>query len=190
MRSLGLSVTGGKHGTIAAVREQCLRIARCQFTMQWSSAENGGRRDIVQDTKIVDGMDLWTSRSGQEWTGTVELSDRFQEHLRQHAVPLDKRALAKLSHNSLALDIYTLCAYRLPRLTNPLHLSWKQLQGQIGTSYASERFLSRKIESVMGHILDVYPGARVERGLKGITMYPSPPAVPKTLVQGFRLSVS
>src|SRR3954463_11128971 len=62
LRSLGLSsVTGGKHGSITSVREQCLRIARCQFTMQWTDYDRGGgRRDIVQDTKIVDGLELWT----------------------------------------------------------------------------------------------------------------------------------
>ena len=31
MRSLGLAVTGGKRGTIGAVREQSLRIALCRF---------------------------------------------------------------------------------------------------------------------------------------------------------------
>ncbi len=138
LRSLGLGITGGRHGSITAVREQCLRIARCQFTMQWASSDETGRRAIIQDilcprenpkigwrvdpymsgvpgmrsfrvltwteyTKIVDGLELWTSRSGREWSGAVELTERFQEHLREHAVPLDKRALGLIRKQVLGL---------------------------------------------------------------------------------------
>ena len=188
LRSLGLSsVTGGKHGSITSVREQCLRIARCQFTMQWTDYDRGGRRDIVQDTKIVDGLELWTGTNGRQWAGTVELSPRFQEHLKEHAVPLDKRALAKLSDNSLGLDLYTLFAYRLPRLSKEMHLRWSQLQLQIGTTYTRPRHLSTKVRGVLPEVLDAYPGAKVEVIGTGITLYPSPPAVPKTSVGGFKL---
>ena len=55
------------------------------------------------------------------------------EHLREHAVPLDKRAIAHLSGNSLGLDLYALLAYRLPRLKQPVHLRWAALQEQIGS---------------------------------------------------------
>lgn len=190
LRSLGLrTVSGGKNGSITSVRAQCMRIARCQFTMQWSGNDaSGGRRNIVQDTKIVDGLELWTGRDGKEWAGTVELSERFQEHLREHAVPLDKRSLGLLADNSLALDLYTLFAYRLPRLAKPLHLRWEHLQAQIGTDYARERRLSEKVRMVMPDVWAAYPGAKVEVLPTGLTMYNSPPTVPeKTLVNGFRL---
>jgi hypothetical protein len=166
-----------------------MRIARCQFTMQWSGNDaSGGRRNIVQDTKIVDGLELWTGRDGKEWAGTVELSERFQEHLREHAVPLDKRSLGLLADNSLALDLYTLFAYRLPRLSKPLHLRWEHLQAQIGTDYARERRLSEKVRLVMPDVWAAYPGAKVEVLPTGLTMHNSPPTVPeKTLVNGFRL---
>ncbi|MBV8616091.1 MAG: hypothetical protein JOY66_20290 [Acetobacteraceae bacterium] len=92
MRSLGLAVTGGKRGTIGAVREQALRIAQCRFTMQWDEANSAGEgRAIIANTSIVDGLELWRA-GGQEWAETVELSEKFHAHLREHAVPLDKRA--------------------------------------------------------------------------------------------------
>jgi len=40
LRSLGLKISGGPRGSIAAVREQCMRIARCSFTLQWTSDGN------------------------------------------------------------------------------------------------------------------------------------------------------
>ena len=76
MRSLGLAITGGKRGTIGAVREQSLRIAQCSFTMQWSADTTSGSQTVVSNTRIVDRLELWQSdRSG--WSETVELSERF-----------------------------------------------------------------------------------------------------------------
>ena len=108
MRSLGLAVTGGKRGTIGAVREQALRIARCNFTMQWTGADGqGGERTIIADSRIVDRLKLWRSEK-EGWCETVELSEKFHDHLREHAVPLDKRGIAHLAGNSLGLDLYAL----------------------------------------------------------------------------------
>jgi hypothetical protein len=187
LRSLGLDVRGGPRGTITPVREQCLRIARCTFTLQWSGvSESGDTRTIISDTKIVEGLDLWNANR-EDWSGEVELSARFHEHLREHAVPLDKRALSMLSGNSLGLDLYSLFAYRLPRLAHDLHLSWSQLQGQIGTEYSAGCLLARKVREVMPLVKSAYPHANVDVTRHGITMRQSKPAVPKTTVQGLRL---
>ena len=102
LRSLGLPVTGGPRGRIGAVREQCLCIARCQFTMQWEERDaDGNERTRVTDTRIAEGMELWRAATGDGWAATLELSAAFHDALREHAVPLDKRGLAHLSDNSL-----------------------------------------------------------------------------------------
>jgi hypothetical protein len=121
LRSLGLEVRGGQRGTIRPIREQAPRIGRCTFTMQWDA--EGGERTIIADTNIVDGMNLWNP-SSENWSGEVQLSQRFHDHLREHAVPLDRRGIALLSDSSLGLDLYALFAYRLPRLKVPLKLTW------------------------------------------------------------------
>jgi hypothetical protein len=188
MRSLGLAVTGGDRGTITQIREQSLRIARCTFTMQWQdSVSQGGERIMVSDTKIVDGLELWRSGRGGDWCGTVELSERFHEHLRQHAVPLDKRGIAHLAGNSLGLDLYALFAYRLPRLTRDVHLRWTHLQQQIGADQKATQGLARRIREVIPDVMTAYPHARIEITSTGLTMKPSKPAVPKTCVSGYKL---
>lgn len=187
IRSLGLSsATGGRNGSITLVREQCLRIAQCQFTMQWSATGDQGRHDIIQNTRLVDGLTLWTGLSGERgWSGTVELSERFFEHLREHSMPLDKRALAQLSDNSLGLDLYTLLAYRLPKLKTPLLLRWGMLQEQIGTDYSRLRALAEKVRDALPDVKAVYPHANVAMAEGGMLLSPSPPAVQKTVVNGF-----
>jgi hypothetical protein len=190
MRSLGLSsATGGKNGSITSVREQCLRIAQCQFTMQWSTTSDQGRQDIIQNTRLVDGLTLWSSsNSDKNWSGTVELSERFLEHLREHSMPLDKRALAQLSDNSLGLDLYALLAYRLPKLRVPLLLRWGSLQEQIGTDYTRIRALSEKVKDALPDVKAVYPHANVALARGGMLLSPSPPAVQKTMVNGFTIA--
>ena len=186
MRSVGLSVTGGPRGTIGAVREQALRISQCSFTMQWSEETAGSEHTVIANTRIVDRLELWRSdRDG--WSETVELSERFHSHLRGHAVPLDKRGIAHLAGNSLGLDLYTLFAYRLPRLTRDTHLRWSQLQAQIGADQKAKEGLARRIRDVMADVVTAYLHARVEVTSTGLTLQPSQPAVPRTAVRGFKL---
>jgi Plasmid encoded RepA protein len=182
MRSLGLAVTGGQRGTIGAVREQSLRISQCTFTMQWAA---DGNKTVVENTRIVDRLELW--RSDQNgWSETVELSERFHAHLREHAVPLDRRGLAHLSANSLGLDLYALFAYRLPRLERELHLRWVALQEQIGAAEKTTNTLAQRIREVMPDVLTAYPHAKVEVTPHGLLLKPSTAAVPKAVVSGIR----
>ena len=157
--------------------------------MQWDA--EGGERTIIADTNIVDGMNLWNP-SSENWSGEVQLSQRFHDHLREHAVPLDRRGIALLSDSSLGLDLYALFAYRLPRLKVPLKLTWGQLQGQIG-SECEPTALARKVRDILPTVLRAYPNAKVQaepqqgRMAGHLILNPSPSAVPKTSVPGFRL---
>lgn len=186
LRSLGLAVTGGKRGTIGAVREQSLRISQCSFSMQWSTDTPVGQQTVISNTRIVDRLELW-SADRQGWTETVELSDRFHAHLREHAVPLDRRGIAHLSSNSLGLDLYALFAYRLPRLERDVHLRWSALQQQIGAAEKTTFTLAQRVREVMPDVLTAYPHAKVEVTPHGLLLKPSSAAVPKTAVPGFRL---
>ena len=188
LRSLGLPVSGGPRGSIVAIREQSLRIARCTMTMQWTDKnEAGDERTLIADTRIVDGMELWRSASGEEWCGTVELSEQFHDQLRQHAVPLDRRGIAHLAGNSLGLDLYALLAYRLPKLQREVHLRWNALQAQIGANEREAFNLAHRIRSVMPDVLTAYPHAQIEITPHGLLLKPSQPAVPRTAVGGFRV---
>jgi len=186
MRSLGLTVSGGVRGTINAVREQTIRLARCQFVLQYSQVNSDGSEHTqITDAKITDGLDFWTSSSG-EWNGVIELNHAFWENLREHAVPLDKRGIAHLAGNSLALDLYTFFAYRLPRLKRDLFLTWKQLHGQVGTDMQLHRQLGARIRETLPEVLAAYPRANVSVVQGGLVLKQSLSAVPPNRqVRGF-----
>jgi Plasmid encoded RepA protein len=188
LRSLGLPVTGGPRGSIGAVREQCLRIARCTFSMQWTDRNAAGdEHRIITDTRIARGLDLWRAAKGDGWSGLIELTEEFYDHLRNHAVPLDKRGISHLAGNSLGLDLYTMFAYRLPKLSRDTHVRWESLQGQIGANYDRKRKLAESVRRTMPDVITAYPHARVEVTTTGLTLKPSQPAVPRPIVNGFRV---
>jgi hypothetical protein len=189
IRSLGLSVTGGERGTIQSVREQSLRISRCSFTLQWTERDGNGTEVLnITDTRIVDGAALSNAvADAAKWPTEVLLSERFHDHLKQHAVPLDRRAIAHLSGNSLGLDLYALFAYRLPRLRSPIVLRWAPLRDQLGADYPDGKTLARKIRAILPDVLHVYPDALIDVSRYGLVLKPSKPAVPRIQVQGLRL---
>ena len=191
LRTLGLPITGGPRGTIQAIREQITRVATCSFQMSWSDKEADGTEKLIyrEPTQIVKGMELLTGAKGQKdaWAATVQLSDAFHEHLKEHAVPLDKRALHGLAGNSFGLDLYALFVYRLCRLNSPVHIRWSGLQTQLGSDYKDRHMMARRIRETLPVVLDHYPQARVDVLPTGLTLHPSQPAIPRTMVKGFRV---
>jgi hypothetical protein len=180
LRSLGQPISGGPRGTTTAVREQCLRIARCSFTLQWSN--DGFSQTIIRESRIVDGLELWQV-SRDDWSGEVHLSKEFHAHLQEHAVPLSKQGIALLAGNSFGLDMYALFAHRLHRLNKPFQLNWRNLREQVGSDIQDPSNFSRRVREVLPDVTFAYPEARIEVNSRGLLLYPSRAPVTKKLVQ-------
>ncbi len=85
------------------------------------------------------------------------------------------------------MDLYSLFAYRLPRLERDVHLRWGALQAQIGSAERTTNTLAHRIREVMPDVLTAYPHANIEVTSHGLLLKPSKPAVPKAVMPGFRL---
>lgn len=192
IRSLGLPVTGGASGTIRSIREQTSRIVTSAFSFQWSSTDgDGNSSQHVQNARIVDGMDLWQAAGDtSKWKTTIQISQEFYDHLREHAVPLDQRAIAYLAGKSLGLDLYCFFAHRLHRLKAPLRLSWTNLAAQFGDQGISVYRTAQRIRECLVDVGAVYPEMRVDVEKHGLLLRNSPPPVPRNAsVQGARLTL-
>src|SRR3954454_16462076 len=188
-RFSSIQPSGGATGTIQRVREQALRIGRCSFTVQWDGTDAEGKPVIaLRDVPLVEGLEMAAEPgTAGAWPRSVFLGEAFYEHLREHAVPLDKRAVAYLAGNSLGLDLYALFAYRLPRLRADLALRWTDLAEQLGAGDTSMSSFGQRVREVLLDVLASYPEAKVEVTKHGLTLRPSQPSVPRTAVSGFRL---
>jgi len=173
---LGIS-TGGHEYTRFKNQMKALSAAQMQMGI-------GGE---TLDLKPIRRFSAWLHPTGSQrvlWPGTLELTADFYETLMVHAVPLDNRALAALSHSSLALDTYTWFAHRLHRVPEGqgVKLSWANLRAQFGQEYNDPKNFKAAMQDAIQAALTVYPHAHVDEETGGIRLRNSPPPVQASMV--------
>ena len=134
MERMGVDPQGSEYRSL---RTQLGALSVCKMELGW--VEGG----IVQNLPAVNPIrrfEVWLSKSPDQqtvWPQVVELSQEYFEGIRNHAVPLDERAIAALRGSALALDIYTWLAHRLCRVRQPngTAIRWEALSGQFGQEY-------------------------------------------------------
>lgn len=179
MGRLGIDATGGKNGSIRAVKEQSVRIGRARFSLQFENPETGGLG--ISDTQIADKLHLWVTDEDSPWIEEIELTEKFHEHLREHAVPLADAAISYLSGSSLKLDLYAWAAWRLPRLQRPLKLNWAQVAATFSAAGEPNK-VAAKVREALIDVQTVYRDMRIDVSRHGLLLLPSKPPVPKSLV--------
>ena len=176
VKRIGLDPKGRNMRTI---KDQLARLSAAQIRMAVSYAEEHSRQI---NTHIVSGFDLWFPKDDRQrvlWPSTVCLSHDYFQSLQQHAVPLDERAIAALSHSAMALDTYAWLAQRLHRIASskPAFIAWAALKEQFGTGYGRMVEFRRVFKRTLEAVLSQYPAARVELDGRGMTLRHSPPPV-------------
>ena len=119
------------------IKDQLARLSAAEIRLAVAYGTAQARQ--VQ-AHIVSGFDLWFPKDDRQrvlWPSTVRLSLDYFESLQRHAVPLDERAVAALSHSAMALDIYAWLAQRLHRVRpgKPAFIPWTALKEQFGWHY-------------------------------------------------------
>ncbi len=183
LRRLGISEGGGPRGGLTTFKRQMQALAACRLTM--GRSENG--RDTTFSTVPIHKFEAWLQHDENQmtlWPGVMELSQEFYDSLKDHAVPLDHRALGALKDSALALDIYCWLAHRLYRIRNTqgLFLGWSNLQEQFGQEYNDFRNFKQRFLIALRKVRLVYPTAKLEQMTGGIRFYASPTPIPKTQV--------
>jgi hypothetical protein len=170
------------------VRQQAERIATCRLSFH---SERDGVRAVRNQSIVEEGL-LFTGNAPQDDRQTslfqegVVLSEGFFKSLKEHAVPLEERAIRHISHSSMAIDVYCWLAYRLHSIRRPTPIPWSALHKQFGPSYGALGAFKRNfLGKVLPAALAVYPEA-AEKGVevtdKGLTLrYCAPPIAPKQI---------
>lgn len=174
-RSVGFATNGPQ---LRSLKEQLSRLAAA--TIRMGFVEEG--RAVQVNTQIVKALDLWYPKEpGQHvlWPSTVQLSTDYYESLARHAVPLDRRAVAALSGSAMALDVYAWLAQRLRRIERgrPAFIPWATLAEQFGQEFTRVRDFRRLFLRTLFQVRQVYPDARLDYDLGGLTLEHSLPPV-------------
>lgn len=182
MRRLGLQVTGGKTGTIQAVKEQALRLGRARFSLTFENYEEG--KTGIEDTQIADKLALWVTDDKAQWVEEIELTQKFHTHLREHAVPLSDHAISYLSRSNLKLDVYAWAAWKLPKLRKSVKLNWHQIAQIFAADLTPTEAwkISERMRDALQDVYTVYRDMRVDVDRFGLILHPSNPPIPKTFI--------
>lgn len=186
MTSLIHRLQGGKDvngRVIKSYKEQLARLSSCYFTLAVSLDKNHA---INKRAQVIDEFDLWFPKDGSQrvlWSSSIRLSDKYFESLKTYLVPLDERAVANLSNNAMALDIYAWLAQRLHRIQQgqPYPLAWQMLREQFGDGYKNMNDFKKIFRKTLDKVLTQYPAARGrvnEEDNKGFWLHKAAPPVP------------
>lgn len=93
-------------------------------------------------------------------------------------------AVARLSHNAMALDIYTWLAQRLHRVGegSGMLVPWASLHEQFGHGYERIRDFRRVYLRTLKAAKVVNPSAKFDLGEGAMTLWHSRPPVPRRLL--------
>lgn len=181
-KKLGILGSGGKAGTLTRYAAQLDRLFRCLFTIIDQRNESSEFTNYLIAHK---GPLFKMSRSmgGRNMAGNVQLNLDFFTYFKEHAVPVDLRAVASLE-STYALDLYVFFNYRLRGINKPLFLSWSQLMMQLGYAPHEEstgpfRACKHRLIRNIKDVRRVYPAAQlcIEDG--GLLLHRSVGSVPR-----------
>lgn len=177
VKRVGLDA-GGRN--IRTIKDQLGRLSATNIRLGIAVSENTAR---TVNTQIITSFDLWFPKDERQrvlWPTAIVFSREYFDTLLDHAVPLDERALAALSHSAMALDIYAWLGQRLHRVhpREAAFIPWTAVHRQFGLGYTQR---IRKFRAVfltaLRQVLAVYPAARVSSDLKGLTLQHSAPPI-------------
>jgi Plasmid encoded RepA protein len=176
---LGYTPNGHK---IRTVKDQLSRLSAALIRLGITK----GDRAFQIDTKIVTAFDLWFPKDERQrvlWPSTVRLSEEYFQSLAQHAVPLDERAIAALSHSAMALDIYAWLSQRLHRIEfgKSQFVPWKSLKDQFGFNHKRMNNFRAVFLKALGQVHSQYRGARIGIDDRGMTLHHSPPPIQRRI---------
>lgn len=180
-RTLGLDPKGRN---IRTVKDQLTRLSASDFRIGTVTGEG---RAVTVKGSVIEGFEIWVTKDPHQrtlWPSKVEFSRRYFESLMKHAVPLNETAVARLSHNAMALDIYTWLAQRLHRVEEGKSalVPWTSLHEQFGHGYERIRDFRRVYLRTLKAVKVVYPRAKFDLNEAGMTLSHSQPPVPRRLL--------
>jgi hypothetical protein len=173
IRELGFEVTGGVRGTIAQFKEQLHRLAATRMQIGlWR-----GDKTTTISTQPIEAFDVWLpSDTAQRmlWNNKLYMDEKFFRTLKDHALPVDIRAMRAFANSAKQIDIVLWLVSRLNGLERVTPISWVSLKDQFGRDITSrDRKFRQSFAEDIKAIQEIYPNLRLNLSEKGITLYPT-----------------
>lgn len=190
MKALGLRVSGGQYGSIAAFKNQARRLFGTFISVEEAGDSSISMRSIVP----VEEADIWWEPQNIEdnliWEARITLGRKFFNQITESPIPLDWRVIESLSRSPLAIDVYSWASYRRAKAVKASRIPWCALQSQFGAGYPispkGTHNFKRKFLAVISDVATHDPEIRrclIPQG-EGLLVKPGKPHVPKISAWG------
>ena len=189
--TLKLDVTGGKNGTITALKEQMWRFFNCKIAILENAVSGGSEGKAIRHMELASEVEVWWHPKADSPDGLfesrIELGEKFYEAIISHPVPIDWNTVNKLRKSPLAIDLYFWIVYRMKVLKDSQATIslWSNggLAEQIGANYdlshaQGRKDFRRKIIMALKKVQSYYPAAKIEVGDSTVTLIKSATHVP------------
>ena len=178
------TVNGGTRGSQTMFKQQLYSLIACRMTLGWT--DKG--RDVTQKCDIFTRLDdptQWYFDHAQSnlWPATATLSAEYLASIKDHAFPVDPRAISALD-SALAIDIYCWLSIRLHKLHKGLFLYWSSIRDQFGQDYSDAKDFKKAFSKALTDALHVYPAAKIQSVDGGLMLLPSPSPVATVRIVG------
>lgn len=174
IRDLGFPVTGGQKGTLTQFKEQLNRLAAARMQIGvWR-----GERSMTINSQPIRAFDVWLPRDADQrllWSSELRLDQEFYESLREHALPVDIRALRAFSQSAKQIDIVLWLGYRMRKVERRYVITWEVLQEQFGAGVKRDRKFREMFADDIRAVQEVFPNLPVEISENGLVLKPSDP---------------
>jgi hypothetical protein len=183
MRQLDIEPTGGKNGSITALRNQMDRLLNTAISCVFADGkQKAGINMFLADKYFL----WWDPKDPQQLAlmpSTLDLSETFFNEITESPVIFYMEALKALRKSPMALDLYMWLTYKNSYYRNPVVISWESLQLQFGAGYPitvrGKLDFKKKFIEALKRVCTIYSEARklevLEAGLKYIPGYPHVP---------------
>lgn len=174
IRELGFTVTGGKKGTLPQFKEQLNRLAAARMQIGlWN-----GDRSTTVNAQPIRSFDVWLPSNPDQkllWSSELRLDEEFYNSLREHALPVDMRALRAFSQSAKQIDMVLWLGYRLKNVKRPYAINWTTLHEQFGANVQSARKFRHSFIEDLRQVQEVFPNLSVTVREDGLLLKPSDP---------------
>ena len=176
MKKLGMSVSGGKRGTIGPFKQQINSLFSCMISCSYLNSQSKGQSRAgtrIESRLIADKVDLWWDENTEDldvgemqfWNAHVKLSDQLFEEMLTYPIPLDLRALRVLKGSAFALDIYSWLTHRFHSVDKDVEIPWHNLQLQFGAKFEATpdgtRDFKKNFIKHLQNVRTIYPDAKL-----------------------------
>jgi hypothetical protein len=97
---------------------------------------NGPPQSIANPSRL-EAFDIWLPRDPDQktlWSTKIHLDQKFYSSLKEHALPVDIRAIRSFANSAKQIDIILWLGYRLRTVKRSYEIKWSLLHDRFGSS--------------------------------------------------------